>query len=237
MVRSLDPKVLQLLRVIFYWLFTATLLIGGISLSGVTFSKQTHQIAYGIWGSALVLFITWVFIKFERKTLKEYWISFNRKTMLKFLIGLVLGMGAIGILILLLIVFRKYEIHLKPQMPRPSMFLWYLAIIPASFIEEVVFRSYSFVNLTNTLGLRIAQALTAIAFAMYHVPFGWTISEALLGPGVWSLIFGIAAMYSKGIAMATGVHVGVNVIQSLVAEVGIPDPFLSFLKLGIRPTL
>src|SRR5690606_41626659 len=33
--------------------------------------------------------------------------------------------------------------------------------------------------------------------------------------GIWALIFGIAAVRSKGIALPTGIHVGLNLIQSI----------------------
>ena len=37
-----------------------------------------------------------------------------------------------------------------------------------------------------------------------------------LGPGIWALIFGVAAIRSKGIALPTGIHVGLNLVQSII---------------------
>jgi len=39
---------------------------------------------------------------------------------------------------------------------------------------------------------------------------------AFLGPGIWALVFGIAAIRSKGIALPTGIHVGLNLTLSIL---------------------
>ncbi len=46
----------------------------------------------------------------------------------------------------------------------------------------------------------------------------WTISSSFCGPAVWGLIYGLAAIYSKGIAMPTGIHYAANLTTSSLGE-------------------
>jgi len=53
---------------------------------------------------------------------------------------------------------------------------------------------------------RLSLVITSVLFALYHVAGGWSMQAAFLGPA----IFGLAAIISRGIAMATGMHYAVN---------------------------
>jgi hypothetical protein len=69
--------------------------------------------------------------------------------------------------------------------------------------------------LNKQFGLRTTQFIIAILFALYHVANGWSIGLSFLGPGIWSLAYGLSAVASKGISMPTGLHSGVNIILAL----------------------
>ena len=94
--------------------------------------------------------------------------------------------------------------------------LFYLSVIPLALMEEIAFRSYPFIKLEKAFGLRIAQIIVAIAFAIYHIVTGWNTQLAFIGPGIWAFVFGLAAIHSGGIAVPTGIHVALNSVQSLV---------------------
>jgi membrane protease YdiL (CAAX protease family) len=57
--------------------------------------------------------------------------------------------------------------------------------------------------------------VVALAFAAYHIIGGQEILSALLGPGVWAYVFGLATIRYKGIAMPLGLHVAANATQAL----------------------
>jgi len=91
-----------------------------------------------------------------------------------------------------------------------------VSILPLAFMEEVAFRSYPLVCLRKAYGLRTAQLIIAIAFALYHIANGWNIVAAFGGTFAWSYVFGLAAAWSGGIAAATGLHVALNLAQSVL---------------------
>jgi hypothetical protein len=58
----------------------------------------------------------------------------------------------------------------------------------------------------------------AILFAWYHDFTGVTLLNQLLGPGTWALIYGVSAVWSKGLAFPTGLHMAINVVLALVGQ-------------------
>jgi hypothetical protein len=87
-------------------------------------------------------------------------------------------------------------------------------LVPLAFLEELGFRAYPLVTIKEAAGKRTAILLTALLFGLYHIANGWTLQSALLGAGVWGIVFASVAVYSNGIAMSTGLHYAVNLTTS-----------------------
>ena len=81
-------------------------------------------------------------------------------------------------------------------------------------MEEVGFRAYPLMILKDKVGVRNSIIITSVLFALYHIANGWTIQNSFLGAGVWGIIFGLAAIYSNGISMPTGMHYAANLTTS-----------------------
>jgi hypothetical protein len=62
--------------------------------------------------------------------------------------------------------------------------------------------------------------LTAVAFTVCHIGYGWSVGAAFTGPFVWAFVFGVGAALSRGVAAPTGIHVALNVGQLLVGMKG-----------------
>jgi membrane protease YdiL (CAAX protease family) len=108
-----------------------------------------------------------------------------------------------------------------------------LAILPLALMEEVGFRAYPFLKLNKSFGLRITLLITALAFGAYH---GWSTYMSFTGPFVWAFVFGLSAIWSRGIAMPTGIHVALNIGQSLVGLSGNTNPIwkVDYLKVASK---
>ena len=204
------------LKVIIYWSLFFVLFIAASAQSGATFSKPVHRFTSAIIGAIIALSLAGIFIKSENKALADYHLVWGKSTLLNFLKGFAIGLAACAAITTVLVLFGGLKIQKNPE----AISFWtpflYLAIVPAAFMEEVAFRSYPFIKLYKAFGLKMTQFIVAIAFALYHLPIGWSILPAFLGPGIWALVFGIAAVLSKGVALPTGIHVGINLLQSIV---------------------
>lgn len=216
MTRSGTEKIKSILKVAGYWILFLMLLIPVTSQLGVIFSTHVHRFTFGIFGAVIALFVTWIFIKSGKRSFAEFNLFWEKDTISKFFKGLAIGIAGFSLITLLLVLFGGLSIQKNPEAINPWSWLWYLAILPAALMEEIVFRSYAFLKLNKAVGLRLTQFIVLIAFALYHIPVGWSIMTAFLGPGIWALVFGIAAIRSKGIALPTGVHVGLNLTLSIL---------------------
>jgi membrane protease YdiL (CAAX protease family) len=174
-----------------------------------------ERYVYGIGGSLSALLLLWLFLRFERRSFKEMGLRWENKTFIRFLKGIAIGVLLFAMIVFILIAFTDLHFVSSSSAVQPEMFIWYLAIIPLAWMEELAFRSYTFLKLQNAYGLWAAQIIIAILFALYHVIGGQELYISLLGPGAWAFIFGLVAICSKGIAMPTGIHVAINILQPL----------------------
>lgn len=85
-----------------------------------------------------------------------------------------------------------------------------LTDIALSCREELGFRGYPLRRLERSFGLWEAQIIVALVFALEHMAGGWPWERALLGAGVGSLLFGMAAIATEGLALPIGLHAAWN---------------------------
>lgn len=99
--------------------------------------------------------------------------------------------------------------------------LMYIGIIPLAMMEEIAFRGKAFRLLEQAVGIWVAQLLMATAFALFHLSANYTLTEAFTGPFLWAFIFGVAALWTRNIAVSTGIHVAANAWQALLGMKGV----------------
>jgi uncharacterized protein len=88
--------------------------------------------------------------------------------------------------------------------------------------EELAFRGYPLQMLDRRFGAWIALLATAILFALEHVLGGWTWWQALFGSGIGALLFGAAALRTRGLAVPIGLHVAWNFGDAMLGGKGVP---------------
>lgn len=212
----LKTKVVAIFKMVAFWaLFWALLFLVGTVISPF-FPASWERFIYGIFGTLGAALVTWAFIRNEKQSAAAYGLTWQRDTPLKFLFGLAIGTGIFLLIILLLLSFSSIQLHLNDAPWNPWSLVGLLAVVPLALMEELAFRAYPFIRLNQIFGLRITQFIVAVAFAGHHIIQGWDVATAFLGPGTWALVFGLAAVWSKGIALPTGIHVALNVIQQLL---------------------
>ncbi len=209
------PKILALLKSLG---FIALYLLFGALLSQFKgwFPPQFERYAQGILGTVGAMLAVLVFLKAEKKTLKDYGLMWEKSTFKKFFLGLGMGLVAAGVLVFTQIGFSNLQLTFNTDINLLAFFLWSLAFVPLAFMEEVAFRSYPLLKLNEAFGFRITQIILAILFAVYHMLMMWNPQTAILGPGIWALAYALTAVIYKGIAVPTGLHFGLNFIQSLI---------------------
>lgn len=91
----------------------------------------------------------------------------------------------------------------------------YLAL---ACMEELGFRGYPLRSLHARFGLWPAQAAVALAFGLSHLAFGWPLTAILTGVVPGALLFGMAAVASRGLALPIGLHAAWNLADWAVGR-------------------
>lgn len=176
----------------------------------------------GIIGTLLALFITAQVSKYNEVSLSEVGLNWTSQTPKRLFGGLVIGAAIASVMLLIIVQLTGLEVN-KIEGANILIILFYLlAFLPMSFMEEVAFRGFVFFKLEKIIGLRSALIITSVLFAYYHDASGATFIQQLLGPGIWGIIYGFSAIWSKGLALPTGIHAGVNMV---LASLGLKESF------------
>jgi len=77
--------------------------------------------------------------------------------------------------------------------------------------EELAFRGYPLRKLAADYGVLRAQVLVAALFVIEHKLGGATWTNSLVGSGLGALVFGMAALASRGLAFPIGLHGAWNI--------------------------
>lgn len=204
------------LKMLLFWaIFIVLLMISGFLSKNILPPRWERQ-SYGILGTLSACCTTWLFLTVEHQSFTSIGLVWRMNSFVQFCKGSLIGAVIFFAIILLLILSGTMQLEWNPTQWKPESFMLYLSIIPLAFMEEMAFRSYPFIELNKAFGLRKTQIIIAIAFALYHIIQGWGIAIAFLGPGIWAFVFGLGAIWSKGIALPTGIHFALNLMQQLL---------------------
>lgn len=198
--------------VLFCIVFTGLFVI--FSFTKTFTSDKFERIVHGTIGTFAALLTTYLFLKFDKKSFADIGLKFEKASLKKFFLGVLTGIAIMGLLTMSVILFSNFKIEVNNNSSIFNFLFCTLPLIPLAFMEEVCFRAYPLIILKDKTGIRNSILITSILFALYHIANGWTIQNSFLGAGVWGIIFGIAAIYSNGISMPTGIHYAANLTTS-----------------------
>ena len=207
-------------RSLFFWVLFISLLYISSALFLHLFSGKTGQFVLSIIGCLVACLVIWGFLKLDKISFKEIGLVWEKGTLRKFLTGLLIGLVIFVPILVILKNFTELDFQRNPKGIDLETALGYLIFFPLAMMEELAFRSYPFIKLNKRYGIWIAQLIGAIAFALYHIVYGWSLYSAFSGPFVWAFVFGLAAIWSGGIAMPIGIHMAVNILQPMTGMKG-----------------
>ena len=179
--------------------------------------SQFERLGHGILGTVAALLTTLIFLKVDKASFADIGLVWERKTIVRFLAGMLTGIVIMGALAAGVLYFSDVTVEGNVAGNVGSFLLMTLPLIPLALMEELGFRAYPLQMVQNKVGIRLAIIITSILFALYHIVNGWTIVSSFLGPAIWGMVFGLAAVYSNGIAMPTGLHYAANLTTAAFA--------------------
>ena len=96
--------------------------------------------------------------------------------------------------------------------------------------EELAFHGYPLRRLQQFFGVWGAQAGIAAVFALEHMAGGWPLAQALWGAAMGSLLFGMASIATRGLAVPIGIHAAWNIgdwMRGYKPEPGVWQPHIA----------
>ena len=171
---------------------------------------QWSMLVTGLVACGLTAILTLIFVRWEGISLADVGVVPGKKTLRHILAGVFIGLVlAIIQPLLVLLTGHMKLIYSAPANPAIIALALLVYFVLASR-EELAFRGYPLRSVNRAMGPWPAQIIVAVIFALEHMAGGVPWVQAFLGAGVGSILFGIAALKTQGLALPIGLHAAWN---------------------------
>lgn len=178
-----------------------------------------------IWMQALILVLaTWVIQALRRKPLQEVTGALNGRWLGSLLIGGVFG-AALMLLPALFLTLGGW-VGWQAVFPGwPVLASALLLMAGVAFAEELLFRGVLFQRLIDGVGIWPAQVMIAALFVLTHMgnPGMEGATRFWAGANIFlaSILFGLAYVRTRSLALPIGIHFMANVTQGIILGFGV----------------
>jgi membrane protease YdiL (CAAX protease family) len=209
-----------LASVIVFWTAYVAILVGASFDFGILPARWS-RLGWGTASSAALFLLTLAMVRREGRTLGDVGIGFGGRSLPLFLLGAVIGFATYALNIAV-VATAVGGLHLVPAetIDWSGVALTVGTVLALSCMEELGFRGYPLRTLVPQLGPWTAQALVAVAFALTHLLYDWSLNSIVFGVLPSAFLFSAAALASGGLAMPIGLHMAVNLARWALGEQG-----------------
>jgi uncharacterized protein len=205
-------------RVALFWIaYFAILLLASVAKSAAP--PRWGQIVWGLTSSIALVALTLLVLRREGRSATEVGLGIGRGTVARFLLGALLGILAY-LFSVAAIAALVGPIHFS-RVAGPSAGVIGLTVctyLALSLMEEIGLRGYSLRTLEARFGFVWAMLAAAGVTAVSHLAFGWAWQTVVMGVVPGALLFGAAAIASRGLAMPIGLHAAMNITRWIAGE-------------------
>jgi membrane protease YdiL (CAAX protease family) len=223
-------------RVALFWLGYA-LLSAGVAPFGAIVPHAWRLLLSASAVSLGAILLTLLLLKTDKVSAEEIGIGPERRSGYRFALGFVAGSLLVALHVLIVSTASVVHLARAPETTWPAVLITLLGYLAASSSEELGFRGYPLQRLRSAYGLWIAQGIVAVAFAMLHILYGQPWLQALVGTGAGSLLFGMAAVATRGLAAPIGLHAAWNFGEWLAGGKGVPGWWRIVAREGSSPSI
>lgn len=200
-----------------FWIATIGILVGAGMLRSFA-PERFSALSWGVTSSIGLLALTGAFLRWEGRDAASIGLHWRRASLGRFCVGAAIGAALYGMSLLLVVILTDIRIEMAPGVASATILLALLTYVMLAIMEEVGFRGYALRRLEERLGRPWALGLGAVVFGIVHLAYGWTLGAALVGAGAGALLFGIAALACRGLAIPIGMHAAWNLAGWSVGE-------------------
>jgi len=194
-----------LTRVILFYACSIVVLIS-TSILTKNMSAKMADILSILLATIFTFILVLIFVRWEKLSLKSVGITSGRRSASRFFIGYAVGILMAVTQALIVLRFGHFQLNRVPKITTTEILSPLLLYFLVASREELVFRSYSLRSLNYSLTPALALLIMTAIFIFEHVVSGITWKMALLGSGAGGILFGLAALKTKGLALPLGLH-------------------------------
>jgi membrane protease YdiL (CAAX protease family) len=173
-------------------------------------SPEWFPVEVGAAAGLAALLLSFLFTRWDGISAGEVGIALVPKSVARLLAGFIIGLVIVGLRLLLVKIGGHVRWEVASGFNLASMGIILLSYILLACREEMAFHGYPLRRLDVYFGPLVAQGAVAIVFALEHVLGGVSWTNAFLGAAVGSLLFGMASLATKGLAVPIGLHAAWN---------------------------
>lgn len=194
-----------------------------------------RALSVGVVTSLLTLVLTLLFVRWDKIGIRDAGVGFSRRTVPRVFFGFFIGMALVALEDSA--IYSCGHAHWVVVASWPSLRIVLLTLagyFAIALREELAFRGYSLRRMEAAWGLWPAIVVIGIFFTLEHAAGGWTWSRTMLGPPAGALLFGMAALATRGLAVPLGIHAAFNFGQWLMGQKGVPGQFRLVVEGGFE---
>lgn len=195
-------------------------LLGNYGLIFLTqFVGPLGELAVNLFLCVTCILFTWFILKLEERKLDEIgWRPMNSRHWLQLIIGTIIGMGMLVSVAYILKWQTGFRWESTP-LPMLTFLTMFITVMASAYAQELAFRGYPFQLLLGKYGVWPAQIIIAIFFGLMHFSSNMKFSQIasiMFTTGIGSMLFALAYLKTKNLALPTGIHFGWNLLQILI---------------------
>jgi membrane protease YdiL (CAAX protease family) len=118
-----------------------------------------ERLVQGTIGTVAALLTTFLFLKIDKKRFSDIGLTFEGKTVVKFFVGVFIGILIMGLLAMSVVYISNVRIDVNPGSNVLNFLLVTAPLIPLALMEELGFRAYSLEILKDKIGIRLQSSL------------------------------------------------------------------------------
>jgi uncharacterized protein len=195
-------------------------LVGG--LFGHTAARGPGVAVALVLPSLILVVANWVALRREGESLADVGLTLDARRAREFALGFLVSAGLFAAVPLARAIAVGATWELRGRDGLQAAIVGLPVAFLLMFPEELIFRGYAFRRLIDVCGTRAAVVASALLFGVYHLAqsgFGyrgigafWVVAMPALG----GILFGLAMVRTRGLALPVGLHLGGNWVQASV---------------------
>lgn len=204
-------------RSLLFLLASALILIVASRLAR-SVSAEATPVLVGALASPLTFLLTLLFVRWDVVRLSDVGVGITKRTAPRLLLGFFVGVAIVALQDLVIYCGG----HTHWEIDRSHFSFGPIAVALAGYFllalrEELSFRGYPLRRMESAWGTWSAIIVIGFLFTLEHAAGGWGL-RALLGPPFGAMLFGIAALATRGLAVPLGIHAAFNFGQWFMGQ-------------------